>query len=163
MYTHVGRRHAPVSTAYSLPALSYATVQVFKKFGKAKYTSLACDTLDCATFDHVPPAHIIFSFASYSVTHITSNDSPSEALVFLTPSNEVLDILQGAKSAEKALLKALKSFKRELRKKSAAATGTSAVPTTAEDDEDDYLSESGALSTAESDESEDNASSDELD
>lgn len=40
---------------------------MFVPLARGKFTSIACAELDCSGFAHLPPAHILFSLATFPI------------------------------------------------------------------------------------------------
>ncbi|EJD37182.1 hypothetical protein AURDEDRAFT_129656 [Auricularia subglabra TFB-10046 SS5] len=111
MYTIVGGRHATVDRVDTPGLLSYLTVQIYTPAGGVSYTSSGTH-LGTATFAHLRPTHLLFNFASFEISR---QDLPDGSMTLLTPSTDVIDIVDGAANAQTAIERCVKAFKKALK------------------------------------------------
>lgn len=117
IYTKSGAKaakHEWTPKVHDVGAISYVSIQVYAPVGGQNFSSIACHELDCATFLHLPAAHVLFSLASYSVDKIPLPLSgPAAWIIHICPaSTEIFKAWQAMRdevaSATRALQAALK-------------------------------------------------------
>lgn len=59
-----GAKHEWLESSHTLGTLSYVTVQVFARMFGLTYSSIACSTLSCETFAHIPSTHVILALGT---------------------------------------------------------------------------------------------------
>lgn len=70
IYTNTGAKganHEWTASADHLGSLSYLSLQMFAPLSWAKFTSVMCAELDCSSFAHLPPTHVLFSLATFPI------------------------------------------------------------------------------------------------
>jgi hypothetical protein len=117
IYTKTGAKaakHEWIPKVHDVGAISYVSIQVYAPVGGRNFSSIACHDLDCATFLHLPAAHVLFSLASYSINKHPLPLSGSAAwIIHICPASADIfkawqDMRDEVTSATRALQAALK-------------------------------------------------------
>lgn len=70
IYTNSGAKganHEWTPSVDHLGSVSYVSLRMFAQLSRAKFTSVVCAELDCSSFVHLPPTHILFSLATFPI------------------------------------------------------------------------------------------------
>ena len=134
-YTTSGARNAqhqwvPSITSVGVPL--YVNIQVYRTFSGDTLSNLSCLSLGCNTYLHVPRTHLLFSLASYSISHAEYQTPAGQTYILITPSSFAIDILKVLQVRVAKIDVLVKELKRMLKGKASVACDTDTKDTDSE-------------------------------
>ena len=131
-----GAKHEWVDSSQSLGTLSYVAVQIFAHMFGSNYGSIACHTLSCETFAHVPQTHVVVALGSYQTGIKTREVTAQDGTEYTeaTVSSAVRDLLTTLESRRVDVNASIRELCVQEKRKNPA--GTQDIPSAADIEED---------------------------
>lgn len=133
MYTHSGARgakHEWVPSVNLIGILSYVNVHVFRVSHGFTYSSLSSPALQSATFMHVPPTHVLFSFGAFStaISHHSMTTDAAHPFALTTLCPESTNIMQNLCTDPQVVSDCVKALKQARKGQRHTQGETLAIP-----------------------------------
>jgi hypothetical protein len=144
MYSTTGARGAKHAWMYEtdgIGVISYTYVRIHQPLAPNLLSSVSCPSLGSESFAQIPSTHIIFSLASYHLTHTEVNVAEGKTYRLVTLCPAAAELWMNLQARSKDLLAAVKVLRKMKRNKSTTEVPLIGQPDAGESEESS--SESG--------------------